>query len=121
MTPKNVIITIGATAAALTAIATAWITFGGAIPATQLYVTQSDDAIKKEMTRGFQRVEADGKKHSLESSKWGRKIYNQELRGLLIIPPPTDQEQHQYWKEGIERAKRERKFYIDKEIELRKK
>ena len=121
MTPKNVIITIGATAAALTAIATAWVTFGGAIPASQLYVTQSDDAIKKTMTRGFQKVESAGRKHSVESSKWGRKIYNQELRGLLIIPPPTDPVQRQYWKEGIDNATRQRKYYMDKEIELRKK
>ena len=96
MTPKKFIITIAGTAAALSAIATAWVQFGGAIPATQrlLYETASGLSDK------IQKVEADGKKHSLESSKWGRKIYNQELRGLLIIPPPSDAEQHQYWKDN---------------------
>lgn len=117
MTPKNFIITIGGTAAALTAIATAWVQFGGAVPATKQLLYETAEGLEGKI----QKVEADGKKHSLESSKWGRKIYNQELRGLLIIPPPSDPEQHQYWKEGIERATRQRKFYMDKELELRKK
>ena len=112
---------IAGTITACSAIATAWVQIGGPIPASQLYVTQSGDEIKKVMTRGFRKVESQGKKQTEESAKWGRKIYNQELHDLLLIPPPQDAEQHQYWKESIERAQRQRKFYSDKEIELRKK
>jgi len=117
MTPRNFIITIGGTAAALTAIASAWVTFGGAVPASQKLLYETASGLENKILR----VEADGKRHSLESSKWGRKIYNQELHDLLIIQPPQDPVQRQYWKEGIENAKRQRKFYTDKEIELRKK
>ena len=111
---------IAGTVTACSAIATAWVQIGGPVPASQLYVTQSGDEIKKEMTRGFRKVESDGKKHSLESAKWGRKIYSEELNKLLRIPPPKDPEQHQYWKENVERATRQRKFYLDKELELKK-
>ena len=120
MTPKNWIITVGAAAAALTAIATTWIQFGGAIPATKLYVIQSDDEIKQEMTRGFRKVERAGKKHSEESAKWGRKIYSKEVHDLLVIQPPADPVQKQYWIEQIDDAKRKQKFYEELEIELKK-
>ncbi len=112
---------VAGTVAACSTIATAWVQFGGAIPATKLYVTQEDEKIKKQLTRGMRRVESTDKKHSEESAKWGRKIYNQELHDLLIVPAPKDPEQRQYWQESIERARRQRKFYSDKEIELRKK
>ncbi len=89
---------------------------GGAIPVSEklLYETASglEGKIKK--------VEVDGVKQTLESAKWGRKIYNQELHDLLILPVPENLEQRQYWKESVEHAKRQRKFYSDKEIELRK-
>ncbi len=120
-TPLKVFMSIGGVIGVCTAIATAWVQMGGAVPASQLYVTQSDDKIKTEMTRGFRKVESEGKKQTEESAKWGRKIYNQELHDLLTITPPKDPEQHQYWKENVERAQRQRKFYSDKEIELRKK
>ena len=117
MTPKNLIMVSGATAAAIAAVWALWVQMGGAIPATQklLYETASglEDKIRS--------VEVDGVKQTLESAKWGRKIYNQELHDLLILPVPENTEQHQYWKESIERATRQRKFYSDKEIELRKK
>jgi len=112
---------IASTIAACSAIATAWIQIGGPIPASQLYVTQSGDNIKKEMTRGFRRVERSEKEHSKESAKWGRKIYTKELHDLLVLPTPTEPEQKQYWRENIEDAKRKQKYYEDLEIELRKK
>ncbi len=117
MTPKNFIITIGGTAAALTAIATAWVQFGGAVPASQRMLYDTAEGLSDKIFK----VEAEGKKHSIESTKWGRKIYNSELHNLLVVPPPEDPIQRQYWHEAIEDAKRQRKFYSDKEIELRKK
>ncbi len=117
MTLRNAIIYLGAVAGAFTAVWALWVTLGGAIPVSErlLYSTASglENKIKK--------VEVDGAKHSLESAKWGRKIYNQELHDLLILPVPDDLEQRQYWKDSVERATRQRKFYSDKEIELRKK
>jgi hypothetical protein len=121
MTPRAALIWTAGTAAAFTTVWAAWVQLGGAIPASQLYVTQSDDKIKEVMTRGFRRVEAVGKKQTTESAKWGRKIYNKELHDLLVVPPPTDPEQKQYWHESIEDARKWRKYYSDKEIELRKK
>lgn len=116
MTPKNMIITGGSVAGGLIAMWALWTTMGGAIPVSEklLYETAEDleDKIHK--------VEVDGAKQTLESAKWGRKIYNKELHDLLIIPAPENLEQRQYWKESVEEAKRQRKFYSDKEIELRK-
>ncbi len=117
MTPRAALIWVAGTVASGLTIWGAWVQMGGAVPATKqlLYETASgiEDKIRK--------VEADGKQHSEESAKWGRKIYNQELHDLLILPAPKDPVQRQYWQEGIEDAKRQRKFYSDKEIELRKK
>ena len=121
MTPLKLFLTIGAVLGVCTAIATAWVQIGGPVPASVEYVVQSGDEIKKVMTRGFRKVEREGKAQTEESAKWGRKIYSEELNKLLRIPPPTDSEQHQYWKDSVERAQRQRKFYTDKEIELRKK
>ena len=120
MTPLKMFLTAGAVLGVCTAIVTAWVQIGGPVPASQLYVTQSGDEIKKAMTRGFRKVESQTKQQTEESAKWGRKIYNQELHDLLIIPAPKDIEQRQYWKESIDRVRRQRQFYIDKEIELRK-
>ena len=114
------LIWITGTIAACSAVATAWVQMGGAIPASQLYVTQSDDDIKEEMTREFRKVERAGKKHSLESAKWGRKIYSKEVHDLLVIQPPQDPVQKQYWKEQIDDAKRKQNFYEELEIELKK-
>ena len=121
MKVNPILVWIAGTVAACSAIATAWVQIGGPVPASQLYVTQSGDDIKKVMTRGFRKVESQSKEHSEESAKWGRKIYSEELNKLLRIPPPQDQEQHQYWKDSVDRATRQKKFYTDKEIELRKK
>ena len=117
MTPRAAMIWVAGTVASGLTIWGAWVQMGGAVPATKqlLYETASglEDQIKK--------VEADGKQHSEESAKWGRKIYNKELHDLLVLPPPTDPVQRQYLKENIEDAQKWRKFYSDKEIELRKK
>ena len=112
---------IAGTVAACSSIVTAWVQIGGPIPASQLYVTQSGDAIERKLTRGLRKVEAEGKAQTEESAKWGRKIYSEELNKLLRIEPPEDPEQHQYWRDSVERAQRQKKIYTDKEIELRKK
>ncbi len=121
MTPKNVIITIGAVLGVCTAIAAAWVQIGGPVPASVEYVVQSGDEIKKVMTRSFRKVEGVNKKQTEESAKWGRKIYTKEVHDLLVIPEPQGMEQKQYWKEQIDDAKRKQKFYENLEIELRKK
>ncbi len=121
MKVNPILLWIAGTVAACTTIATAWVQIGGPVPASQLYVTQSDEAVEKKLTRGLRKVEAEGKKHSEESAKWGRKIYSEELNKLLRLPPPQDPEQHQYWKDNVERSQKWKKFYSDKEIELRKK
>ena len=121
MTPKNMIITGGAVAGSIAAMVALWIQMGGAVPASQLYVTQGDDALDKKLTRGMRKVETLNKQQTEESAKWGRKIYSEELNKLLRIDPPDDPEQHQYWKDSVDRAVRQKKFYTDKEIELRKK
>ena len=117
MTPKNMLITAGAVAGSIAAVWTLWVQMGGAIPATQKLLYETASGLEGKIRS----VEVDGAKQTLESAKWGRKIYNQELHDLLILPVPDDPEQHQYWKESVERARRQRKFYSDKEIELRKK
>ena len=121
MTPRATLIWVAATISACTAIATAWVQVGGPVPASKLYVIQSDDKIKKVMTRGFRKVEQKGKEHSEESAKWGRKIYSKEVHDLLVIQPPSDPVQKQYWIEQIDDAKRKQKFYEELEIELKKK
>ena len=121
MTPLKMFLTIGGVLGVCTAIATAWVQIGGPVPASKLYVIQSDDAIKKVMTRGFRKVERKGKAHSEESAKWGRKIYSKEVHDLLVIQPPSDPVQKQYWIEQIDDARRKQKFYEELEIELKKK
>ena len=106
-----------ATITALSVIATAWVKVGGPVPASQLYVTQSGEVIKDRI----QKVEVDGKKQTEESAKWGRKIYSQELNSLLIHDPPRDPQQRQIFLEQIEHSRKWKKFYSDKDIELRKK
>ncbi len=120
MNPRKLLLYIAATITACTAIVTAWVQIGGPIPASQLYVTQSGDDIKEDLGGRLQKVEVEGKKQTEESAKWGRKIYTQELRSLLILPRPENLEQRQLWRDSIDDAKRNQKFYTDKEIELRK-
>ena len=120
MKVNPILVWVAGTVAACSAIATAWVQIGGPVPASTLYVTQSGDDIKQEMTRGFRKVERASKKHSLESAKWGRKIYSKEVHDLLVIQPPRDPVQKQYWIEQIDDAKRKQNFYEELEIELKK-
>ena len=115
MTPKNLIITSGAVAGAAIAVWALWVQLGGAIPVSHKLLYETADSLEEKIRS----VEVDGVRQTLESAKWGRKIYNQELHDLLIIPVPENLEQRTYWKESVERARRQRKFYSDKEIELR--
>ena len=108
---------VAGTVAACSSIVTAWVQIGGPMPASQRMLYETASGLEGKIHK----VEADGKKHSEESAKWGRKIYSEELNKLLRIDPPDDPEQHQYWKDSVDRAVRQKKFYTDKEIELKKK
>ena len=114
MTPRAIVIWVAATAAAGTTVATAWVQLGGAIPASQLYVATEID---KRLTP----IEYLNKKQTKESAKFGRRIYSNEVKNLLIQPVPQNLEQREIWRELLEDARREQKYYIDKEIDLRKK
>lgn len=116
MTPLKLFLTIGAVLGTCSAIAVAWVQMGGAIPASQLYVTQSGEPLKRSIIK----IEQEGKAHSKESAKWGRKIYTKEVHDLLVLPAPADVNRRQYWQEQIEDAKRKKLFYENLEIELRK-
>ena len=116
MTPRAMLLYIAGTIGACTVIATAWVKVGGPVPASTLYVTQSGEPLK----RSIQKIELEGRKHSKESAKWGRKIYTKEVHDLLVLPAPADVNRRQYWQEQIEDAKRKKLFYENLEIELRK-
>ena len=116
-TPLKVFLSVGAVLGVCTAIATAWVQMGGAVPASQqlLYETASGLSDK------IHKVEADGKQQTLESAKWGRKIYTKEVHDLLVIPEPQGAEQKQFWREQIDDARRNQKRYEAIEEDLLKK
>ena len=120
-TPLKICLTIGSVLGVLTAVTTAWVQMGGAIPASQLYVTQSGEDIKAEIGSRLELIESEGRHQTRESAKHGREIYKQKVRGYLTLPPPTDTEQHTIWREDLDEAKRKQRYYEDLEIELRKK
>ena len=121
MTPRATLIWIAGTVGAGLTVWAGWVQLGGAIPASQLYVTQSGDAIKEEIGGRLQLIESEGRHQTRESAKHGREIYKQKVRGYLILPAPKDTEQHQIWLEDLQEAKRKQRYYEDLEIELRKK
>jgi hypothetical protein len=116
MTPLQIIMAAGGVIGVLTAGAAAWVQMGGAIPASQQLLYETASGLEDKITK----VEAEGKAQSEQSAKWGRKIYSKEVHDLLIIQPPTDPVQRQYWKESIEDAKRWQKHFSDKELEFKK-
>ena len=120
-TPLKIFLTAGAVLGVVTAGATAWVQMGGAIPASQLYVTQSGEDIKSEIGSRLQLIEAEGRHQTRESAKHGREIYKSKVRGYLTLPPPTDTEHHTIWREDLDEAKRKQRYYEDLEIELLKK
>ena len=109
MTPKAIIMTIGAIAGSLVGIWALWIQLGGAVPASQMYVM---DIIRPILIMG--------KKQTRESARIGAELYRQKTRGLLILPPPENLEQRQIWREMLDESRRQQKYFEDKEIELRK-
>ena len=120
MTPRAALLWTAATLAAISTIATVWIQFGGAIPASQLYVVQEDDKIKAQMTRGFRKVEQVDKHQTEESAKLGREIYKSKVRSLLVIQPPEDAGARAFYREQLKEARDKQQYYEDLEIELRK-
>ena len=116
MTPRATLIWVAGGVTAATAIWGAWVQLGGAIPVSEQLLYETATGLENKIKK----VEVEGKEQTQESAKWGRKIYNKELHDLLLVPIPAHPVQRQYWEESIEDAKRWRKFYTDKEIELRK-
>jgi len=82
---------------------------GGAIPATEFHVSHILEPIKKKI-----------RSLTKDSADLGAEVYRQKVRGLLIIPPPVNLEQRQIWKEIIQDARRDQKYYEQKQIDLRK-
>ncbi len=109
MKPKARLMWIAGTVTAITAIWGAWVQMGGAIPATQSHVLKKLQPIKK-----IQKLLTE------DSAHVGAEVYRQKVRGLLIIPPPENPEQREIWKDIIKGARRDQKYYEQKEIDLRK-
>ena len=109
MKPKARLLWIAGTVTAITAIWGGWVQLGGAIPATQLHVLKQLLPIKQVQ-----------KLLTKESAQVGAEVYRQKVRSLLIIPPPDNPEQREIWKDIIEEARRDQKYYEKKEIDLRK-
>jgi len=109
MKPKARLMWIAGTVTAVTAIWGAWVQMGGAIPVTQTYLAHKLIPLKKAQ-----------KQLTQDSAHVGAEVYQQKVRGLLIIPPPVNLEQRQIWKDIIRDARRDLKYYEQKKIDLRK-
>ncbi len=104
------ILSLGATAGALVAVWALWLQLGGAVPASQDFVT----------TR-VHHLETQDKKLFKQSAKQGAELYRQKLRGLMIMPVPMDPEQKVIWNEILGETRKKQRFYEDELLRIREK